>query len=100
MITTMIEKRMELYRRLISEGKSERETVTACGMDPDKPAITYGELMGKKSEILDNTRSHKWGGMRRGGNPSEATSYEWVRYCLACGIEDTCEDDLPPCPCA
>jgi len=40
---------------------------------------------------------HKWTGCRRGGSPAEADSYEWVRYCEVCGMEDTCEDPLPPC---
>lgn len=35
--------------------------------------------------------------MRRGGNPAESDSYEYVRYCEICGSEDTCEDPLPPC---
>jgi hypothetical protein len=42
-------------------------------------------------------RKHKWGGLQRGGSPSEAESLEYVRYCLVCGMEDTCEDPLPPC---
>ena len=40
---------------------------------------------------------HKWGGMQSGGSPAEASSYEWVRFCTICGIEDTCQDPLPPC---
>jgi hypothetical protein len=40
---------------------------------------------------------HKWTGCRRGGSPAEADSYEYVRYCEVCGIEDTCEYPLPPC---
>ena len=43
-------------------------------------------------------REHKWTGCRRGGSPSEADSYEWVRYCEVCGMEDTCDDPLPDCP--
>lgn len=42
-------------------------------------------------------REHKWTGVQRGGDPAEAGSYEWVRYCQVCGMEDTCEDPLPPC---
>lgn len=49
-------------------------------------------------EALDNLRSHTWTGCQRGGSPSEAESYESVRYCSVCGMEDTCEDPLPPCP--
>lgn len=41
--------------------------------------------------------SHKWVGRQVGGSPFNAESYEWVRYCDICGIEDTCEDPLPPC---
>lgn len=41
---------------------------------------------------------HKWTGMQLGGRPDEATSYEWIRYCSVCGMEDTCEDPLPECP--
>ncbi len=40
---------------------------------------------------------HKWKMQRMGGNPANAESYEWVRFCEVCGIEDTCEDPLPPC---
>jgi hypothetical protein len=47
---------------------------------------------------LADLRSHKWVGQRRGGDPADAGSYEWVRYCEICGMEDTCEDPLPPCP--
>lgn len=43
-------------------------------------------------------RSHKWIGRQRGGDPADAASYEWVRYCEECGMEDTCEDPLPECP--
>ena len=42
-------------------------------------------------------RSHKWTGRQQGGCPSEIGSYEWVRYCDVCGVEDTHED--PPSPC-
>ncbi|HXI85312.1 MAG TPA: hypothetical protein VNL17_14620 [Verrucomicrobiae bacterium] len=43
-------------------------------------------------------KSHKWTGCRAGGDPTEAGSNEWIRYCEVCGMEDTCEDPLPPCP--
>lgn len=46
---------------------------------------------------LIDLRTHKWVGRLVGGNPANAESYEWVRYCEVCGIEDTCQDDLPPC---
>lgn len=42
--------------------------------------------------------SHKWTGLQQGGSPSEEGSYEWVRYCKLCGMEDSGEDNLPPCP--
>ncbi len=45
----------------------------------------------------DPLKTHKWVGQRVGGDPANAGSYEWVRYCSVCGIEDTCEDPLPPC---
>lgn len=44
-----------------------------------------------------NLHTHKWVGQKMGGNPACAESYEWVRYCSMCGMEDTCEDPLPPC---
>jgi len=40
---------------------------------------------------------HKWKFQRVGGSPAEADSYEYVRFCEVCGMEDNCEDDLPPC---
>ena len=40
---------------------------------------------------------HRWVGRQLGGSPVNAESYEWVRYCEVCGMEDTCEDPLPPC---
>ena len=43
-------------------------------------------------------RKHRWGGCKLGGSPVEESSQEWVRYCDDCGMEDTCEDPLPPCP--
>lgn len=49
-------------------------------------------------DALESLRSHKWAGCQQGGCPSDAGSYEWVRYCEVCGMEDTCEDPLPPCP--
>ncbi len=42
--------------------------------------------------------SHKWVGRQMGGNPANAESYEWVRYCDYCGAEDTCEEGIPECP--
>jgi len=50
------------------------------------------------TDYLKDLRSHKWVGRRQGGDPADAGSYEWVRYCSVCGMEDTCEDPLPPCP--
>jgi len=47
---------------------------------------------------LESLRSHQWTGKQAGGDPADAGSYEWVRYCSVCGMEDTCEDPLPPCP--
>ena len=41
---------------------------------------------------------HKWIGCQLGGSPANAESYEWIRYCKVCGMEDTCEDPLPECP--
>jgi hypothetical protein len=51
-------------------------------------------------EDLRNLRSHAWLGARREFKPGPygTGSYEWVRYCSACGMEDTCEDSMPPCP--
>ncbi len=40
---------------------------------------------------------HKWTTVRQGGDPANADSYEFVRYCEVCGMEDSCEDPLPPC---
>lgn len=43
--------------------------------------------------LRDNAlQSHKWSGLQ----PSKHST-EYVRYCETCGIEDTCEDPLPPC---
>lgn len=46
---------------------------------------------------MSEPRQHVWTGCKLGGHPANAESYEWVRYCKVCGIEDTCEDPLPPC---
>lgn len=65
---------------------------------PDKPLNpTALSQASDKSAALKALRSHKWTGLQRGGNPADAGSYEWVRYCEVCGIEDTCEDPLPIC---
>ena len=44
-------------------------------------------------------RTHKWTGRQLGGNPANAESYEWVRFCgrVRHG-RSTCEDPMPPCP--
>lgn len=47
---------------------------------------------------LEALRTHCWVGRQQGGNPAEAESYEWIRYCAVCGMEDTCEDIVLPCP--
>lgn len=59
-----------------------------------------GDASAKPSpkKALASVRTHKWVGQQQGGSPAEAGSYEWVRYCSVCGMEDTCEDPLPPCP--
>lgn len=44
---------------------------------------------------------HKWVGKRVGGHPADAGSYEYVRYCENCGLEDSGEDEpIPPCDAA
>lgn len=30
---------------------------------------------------------HQWTGQQAGGNPADASSYEWVEYCALCGVE-------------
>lgn len=55
-----------------------------------KETTGYNEMLFWKTE-------HKWVGCRAGGDPANAGSYEYVRYCDICGIEDTCDDPLPPC---
>ncbi len=52
----------------------------------------------QRTKTLSALRSHKWTGCQLGGHPADVTSYEWVRYCEVCGMEDTGEDPLPPCP--
>lgn len=51
-----------------------------------------------RSEPVSPQPQHEWTGCQRGGNPANEDSYEWVRYCKNCGMEDTCEDPMPPCP--
>ena len=54
-----------------------------------------------KEDIEEATaalKSHTWTGCQRGGDPTDAGSAEYVRYCSVCGMEDTCEDPLPACP--
>ncbi len=31
---------------------------------------------------------HKYIGRQVGGDPTEASSYEWVEYCEKCGLEN------------
>lgn len=60
--------------------------------------IAQAALAEKDAEIERlNLRTHKWTGRQVGGHPANAESYEWVRFCDLCGMEDTCED-VPPCP--
>ncbi|MDE2106846.1 MAG: hypothetical protein KGL39_57050 [Patescibacteria group bacterium] len=44
--------------------------------------------------IPDTPRPHVWVGQRSGGDPTEASSAEFVRYCQVCGSEDTGEEDF------
>lgn len=62
---------------------------------PEKaePAAQPSSPPAKKS-ILDGV--HQWVGQRAGGDPADASSSEWVKYCSACGMEYN--DDVPPCP--
>jgi hypothetical protein len=54
--------------------------------------------MTDREYVEASTTKHTWVFQRAGGNPANAESYEWVRYCSVCGMEDTCEDEeLPPC---
>ena len=55
-------------------------------------------LFAKCTPEQPEPRKHRWGGCKLGGSPAEESSQEWVRYCEDCGMEDTCEDPLPPCP--
>ena len=48
-----------------------------------------------KVDALTALKSHKWTGCQ--SDPFNHPG-EYVRYCSVCGIEDTCEDSLPPCP--
>jgi len=57
-----------------------------------------GRERGMKIDQKPEALAHQWTGCQQGGNPTEAGSYEWIRYCSVCGMEDTCEDPLPPCP--
>lgn len=54
--------------------------------------------MSTEPKVSEALHSHKWVGAQQGGHPAEASSCEWIRYCEVCGMEDTCEDPLPPCP--
>ncbi len=75
---------------------------TLCGFDQSE----YDEITREyfDAEEIDDEetvialRSHQWTGCQQGGDPADAGSTEWVRYCKVCGMEDTCEDPLPPCP--
>ena len=49
--------------------------------------------------MADLVTEHVWTGCQQGGSPVEESSTEWVRYCKNCGMEDTCEDPMPPCHC-
>ena len=42
--------------------------------------------------------AHKWDAMLLSGGSIDSGYYKSVRYCSVCGMEDTCEDPLPPCP--
>jgi hypothetical protein len=39
-------------------------------------------------EALHGYCQHQWTGQRRGGDPADAGSYEWVSYCALCGMEE------------
>lgn len=40
---------------------------------------------------------HLWITKRAGGDPAEATSYEWITYCDRCGIEYSEENAMEEC---
>jgi hypothetical protein len=42
----------------------------------------------------NDRRKHKWAAYERASHNYPG---EYARYCLVCGMEDTCEDPLPPC---
>ena len=94
-----------LFKELFEERKRVAELTKALENlleASDKSFIDSSELdeaLRKGWDALAGIAAptHKWSGCRRGGNPSESGSYEYVRFCEVCGIEDTCEDPLPPC---
>lgn len=71
------------------------------------PKLTVDEYLAKypneKIEYLfkpeQQGKAHKWTTRRQGGSPSDAGSYERVRYCEVCGMEDPGEDG-PPTECS
>jgi hypothetical protein len=62
------------------------------------PICAFLQFWRPTPKWLRDLRSHEWVGQRAAGDPAEEGSYEWVRYCKNCGMEDTCEDPMPPCP--
>ncbi len=76
------------------------------GRVPTIPIILPGAKLpavegrsGQEPQWIQNMRSHNWVMRRMGGNPANAESYERIRYCEICGIEDICEDNenFPAC---
>lgn len=84
--------------------RHEEMVMQATSNFPPEMIERIAALQRSRDELLEALREmlssagHIWTGCRLGGHPANADSYEWVRYCQVCGMEDTCEDPLPPCP--
>jgi hypothetical protein len=89
-----IRTRLQLSTEAIGEGTSRLEA-----WEDAFARLRAALLRRHEPQWLTNMRSHKWKHQRAGGNPADIESYEWVRFCDVCGIEDTCEDDenFPAC---
>lgn len=74
-------------------------------IDPTKADIKRGQEIATElglslpATVSPGTaqRPHEWTGYKRGGDPADSGSVEYVRYCKNCGMEDTCEEPMPSC---
>lgn len=67
----------------------------------DEALAACDALLGTDAPVSSTPSGNESGSdssLPREGSPAKSKPHEWIRYCLVCGMVDTCEDPHPPCP--